>query len=390
MGPLANLKIIELAGIGPTPMAGTVLAGMGATVLRVDRTVVADLGTPKGDIQYQLLRRSRDNIQLDLKNPKAVELVLRLVKSADVLIEGFRPGVTERLGLGPDVCLQRNPRLVYGRMTGWGQDGPLAQSAGHDINYISIGGVLDAIGRAGQPPTVPLALMGDMAGGAMFMVAGVLAAVHESYSSGLGQVVDACIVEGAINLSTSFYGAIASGRWSLERGTNILDSGAPFYDVYQCQDDKWISIGPIEKRFHNELLQRLGFEPQEFGHHMDRSNWPRLREVFAATFKTQPRDAWCALLEGTDACFAPVLNMCEAPQHPQLKARGSFIEIDGIVQPTPAPRFSRTPNPIPRVPEVATPDNFVSALAKWLPEAEIKDWLAALLNSDSDHPEHPL
>ncbi|MBB2919332.1 crotonobetainyl-CoA:carnitine CoA-transferase CaiB-like acyl-CoA transferase [Cupriavidus alkaliphilus] len=372
------MKIIELAGIGPGPMAATILAGMGATVLRIDRTVAADLGTPKGALKYQLLRRSRDNIALDLKDSKAIELVLDLVEKADVLIEGFRPGVTERLGLGPDACLSRNPRLVYGRMTGWGQDGPLAQAAGHDINYISITGVLDAIGRKEQPPAIPLALLGDMAGGAMFLVAGVLAALHEAGRSGKGQVVDAAIAEGAANLATSFYGSVASGSWSLERGTNTLDSGAPFYDVYQCQDGKWISIGPIEARFHQQLLERLNLQPEAFGRHLERNNWPRLREAFTQAFRARTRDEWCARLEGTDVCFAPVLNFREAPQHPHLKARGSFVEVAGVVQPMPAPRFSRTPNPVPRAPEQATPMNFAHALGKWFPETEVRRWQAAL------------
>ncbi|CAG2159302.1 CaiB/BaiF CoA transferase family protein [Cupriavidus numazuensis] len=378
MGPLSNLKIIELAGIGPGPMAGTVLAGMGATVLRIDRTVAADLGTPKGALKYQLLRRSRDNIALDLKDPEAIRLVLDLVEQADVLIEGFRPGVTERLGLGPEDCLARNPRLVYGRMTGWGQDGPLAQAAGHDINYISITGVLDAIGRKDEPPAIPLALLGDMAGGAMFLVAGILAALYEARDSGKGQVVDASIAEGAANLATSFYGSVAAGMWKLERGTNILDSGAPFYDVYACKDGKLISIGPLEARFHQDLLERLDLSPESFGRHLDRANWPRLREAFTAAFKTRTRDEWCALLEGTDVCFAPVLNMAEAPQHPHLKARGSFVEVEGVMQPMPAPRFSRTPNAVPRVPTEASPETFADALSKWLPEAEVGRWQSVL------------
>ena len=377
MGPLSDLKIIELAGIGPGPMAATMLADLGATVLRIDRTTPADLGTPKGPTRFNLLCRSRETIALDLKDPAAIELVLELVGEADALIEGFRPGVTERLGLGPQACMARNPRLVYGRITGWGQDGPLAQAAGHDINYISITGALDAIGRKGQPPSIPLALLGDMAGGGMFLVAGVLAGIHEARRSGKGQVVDAAISDGVAVLATAFYGSVASGGWSSERGTNILDSGAPFYDVYECQDGKWISIGPIEARFHALLLEKLGLPAGEFGPHLDRGGWPRAREAFARVFKTRTRQQWCELLEGTDVCFAPVLSFAEAPRHPHFVARGTFVDVGGVVQPMPAPRFSRTPCATPRTPRDPTPDGFARALSGWLPDARIEHWQAA-------------
>ncbi|HPU50829.1 MAG TPA: CaiB/BaiF CoA-transferase family protein [Burkholderiaceae bacterium] len=377
MGPLSDLKIIELAGIGPGPMAATVLADMGATVLRIDRTVPADLGVPKGATRFNLLRRSRETIALDLKDPRAIELVLDLVGQADALIEGFRPGVTERLGLGPEVCLARNPRLVYGRMTGWGQTGPLAQAAGHDINYIAITGVLEAIGRKDQPPSVPLALMGDMAGGAMYLVAGILAALHETSRSGHGQVVDAAIAEGAAALATAFYGSRAAGRFNLERGTNVIDSGAAFYDVYECADGRYISIGPIEAKFHRELLQRLGLAPDAFDPHLDPAQWPRAREAFTQIFRTSTRQAWCELLEGTDVCFAPVLNFDEAPSHPHFVARGSFVDVDGVVQPMPAPRFSRTPSAVPRTPVDPARETFARSLQGWLPNEAIARWDAA-------------
>lgn len=378
MGPLSDLKIIEFAGIGPGPMAATLFADLGATVLRIERTAPVDLGTPKGPVKFQLLRRSREAIALDLKDPKALELVLELVAQADALIEGFRPGVMERLGLGPGICLERNARLVYGRMTGWGQDGPLSRSAGHDINYISITGVLNAIGRKDQPPSIPLALVGDMAGGAMFLVAGLLAGIHEARRSGKGQVVDASIAEGVASLATAFYGSWASGMWNAERGTNVLDSGAPFYDVYECLDGKWISIGPIESRFHRDLLQQLGLSVEKFDRHLDRSVWPQLREAYARTFRQRTREQWCELLEGKDVCFAPVLSMDEAPRHPHFQARGTFVEIDGVTQPMPTPRFSKTPCAIPRAPKEPSPLNFGPALFEWLPQERIGHWAKAL------------
>jgi len=383
LGPLSDLKIVELAGIGPGPMAATVLADLGATVLRIDRTVPADLGVPKGPIRSNLLMRNREAIALDLKDPRAIELVLDLVAQADALIEGFRPGVTERLGLGPDACFARNPRLAYGRITGWGQSGPLAHAAGHDINYIALTGVLDAIGRKDQPPSPPLALMGDMAGGAMFLVTGLLAAIHESRRSGRGQVVDAAIAEGAASLATAFYGSLAAGRFNLERGTNVLDSGAPFYDAYECADGRYISIGPIEAKFHRELLERLGLAPDEFGPHLDPAQWPRARETFARIFRTRTRDAWCELLEGTDVCFAPVLNFEEAPKHPHFVARGSFVDVGGVVQPMPAPRFSRTPCAAPTEPRNPSPETFARSLSGWLPQAEVERWRATLAGQPS-------
>src|SRR5690606_10268717 len=297
-GPLAGLRVIELGGIGPVPMAGMLLADLGASVLRIERTEAVDLGV-KRELRYNLLLRNRIPVALDLKDPAARGQVLDFVERADALIEGFRPGVAERLGLGPEDCLARNPRLVYGRITGWGQDGPLATVAGHDINYISITGVLDAIGRREQPPSIPLALVGDFAGGALYLAVGVLAALAEARDSGRGQVVDAAIVDGVAHMATAFFGLVAAGSWNPQRGTNILDSGAPFYDVYQCLDGAWLSIGPIEARFHRKLLGALGLSSKEIealGEHTDPATWPALRATLASRFRQRPRSEWCEAL----------------------------------------------------------------------------------------------
>lgn len=368
-GPLAGLKVVEFAGIGPGPMAAMMLADLGATVLRIDRRDPADLGVPR-PLKFNLLLRSRSSIALDLKDSEAVELALELVAGADALVEGFRPGVMERLGLGPGECLALNPRLVYGRVTGWGQEGPLAAAAGHDINYIALAGVLGAIGRAGQPPTPPLALLGDMAGGAMYLACGMLAALLHARATGEGQVVDAAIVDGAASLATAFHGMAAAGGWG-ERGTNIVDGGAPHYDCYACSDGKWISIGPIEARFHRKLLQFLDVDPAVVGPPGDRSRWPGARAAFERAFRTRTRDEWCAALEGTDACFAPVLSFEEAPRHPHLAARGTFVQVDGVTQAAPAPRFSATPTSRPTPPE---PPRGGDALSGWLPEPRRAHW----------------
>lgn len=373
MGPLAGVKIIELAGIGPGPMAAMMLADMGATVLRIERREAVELGVKK-PLKYNLLLRNRKAIALDLKDPQAVELVKALVANADALIEGFRPGVTERLGLGPDECLAINPRLVYGRITGWGQTGPLAKVAGHDINYIALTGVLNAIGRKDQLPSVPLALLGDMSGGALYLTIGVLAAILEARQSGQGQVVDAAIVDGTASMATVFYGLVGAGTWNPQRGSNVLDSGAHFYDVYPCADDELISIGPIEGRFHADLLRHLQIDPNEIGEQNDPRNWPAARLRFARAFAEKTRAQWCELLEGTDVCFAPVLSFAEAPQHPHLKARGTFVEVDGVVQPAPAPRFSRTQSALPTAPQSASVAGIEGALAGWLPQGSIDQW----------------
>jgi alpha-methylacyl-CoA racemase len=290
-------------------------------------------------------------VGVDLKAPEGVEAVLRLVESADALIEGFRPGVTERLGLGPDTCLARNPRLVYGRMTGWGQDGPYASAAGHDINYIALAGALEGIGRQGQPPTPPLNLVGDFGGGGLLLAFGIACALFEASRSGEGQVVDAAMVDGAANLMSMFFGFRAMGMWSPERGTNLLDTGAHFYDVYECADGRYVSIGSIEPQFYAELLKRTGLDGDpELAHQMDRSRWPVLKEKLAEVFRSRTRDEWCEEMEGTDVCFAPVLSMEEAPGHPHNVARGTFATRDGLVQPAPAPRFSRTAPALDRPP----------------------------------------
>ncbi|RKJ99019.1 CaiB/BaiF CoA transferase family protein [Alicycliphilus denitrificans] len=370
MGPLAGVKVVEFAGIGPGPMAAMQLADMGATVLRIERREPADLGVPR-PLKYNLLLRNREAIALDLKDAQSIELVLELISGADALIEGFRPGVMERLGLGPDVCRERNPRLVYGRMTGWGQDGPLAHAAGHDINYIALTGTLNAIGRKGQAPVAPLALVGDFGGGAMFLVMGVLAALLHARSTGQGQVVDAAVVDGASSLATAFYGLSAGGQWSGERGTNILDGGAPHYDCYECLDGRYISIGPIEARFHAELLRRIGIDEAAAGSPGDRSCWERMRGEFQRVFKTRTRAQWCELLEGSDVCFAPVLSFDEAPHHPHLQARASFVEVDGVFQPAPAPRFSATPSKVPTAPRMPSG---VAALGSWLSAERVEHW----------------
>ena len=364
MGPLAGIKVVEFAGIGPAPMAAMMLAEMGATVLRIDRVVDGGLGIPLAT-RFELLKRSRHIIQLDLKHPQAVALTLHLIDQADALIEGFRPQVMERLGLGPDICLGRNPRLVFGRVTGWGQEGPLAHAAGHDLNYIALTGALHAIGRAGGPPTPPLNLVGDFGGGALYLVVGVLAAIIEARQSGKGQVVDAAMVDGASSLMTSIYGGKASGRLSGPRGTNVTDSGAYFYEVYECADGRYVSVAAIEAKFHAELLRLLEIDPSTMPPQMDRERWPEVKARMAERFRTRTRDEWCALLEGSDACFAPVLSMDEAPDHPHNRARAAFVELDGVRQPAPAPRFSRTQLAPPTPPEALGAADPRAVLAEW-------------------------
>jgi alpha-methylacyl-CoA racemase len=365
MGPLAGLRVIELAGVGPAPMCAMLLADLGATVLRIERTAAVELGLPRPP-QFNLLNRGRRIVALDLKSKDGVEIALSLAERADALIEGFRPGVMERLGLGPDACLARNPRLVYGRMTGWGQDGPLADAAGHDLNYIAITGALDAIGRKGQPPSIPLNLVGDFGGGALYLALGVLAGLNEASRSGRGQVVDAAIVDGALSLMTMVYGNLAAGMWRPERGSNITDSGAPFYNVYECADGKYVSVAAVELRFFRELLARIGIDEAEIPDRLDRSSWERAQALLAERFRTRTRDEWCAVLEGTDSCFAPVLSMSEAPSHPHIAARKSLIEIDGVMQPAPAPRFSRTMPQTPSGPRSVARAEALGWLREWL------------------------
>jgi alpha-methylacyl-CoA racemase len=362
-GPLSGVRIVELAGIGPGPFAAMLLSDMGADVLRVDRAQGRLPGTP-GDPPKDLLNRGRRSVAVDLKRPDGVETVLRLVEKADALVEGFRPGVTERLGLGPDACLARNPRLVYGRMTGWGQEGPLAQAAGHDINYIALAGALHGIGRRGEAPVPPLNLVGDFGGGGMFLAFGVACALIERERSGRGQVVDAAMVDGAALLMTLMHGMRAMGFWSDERGENLLDTGAHFYEVYETKDGKYVSVGSIEPQFYAELLKHTGLEGEDLPRQMDRSQWSALKERLAAIFRTKTRDEWCAIMEGSDVCFAPVLDMGEAPKHPHNRHRGTFVEVAGVTQPGPAPRFSRTPGEISRPPCWAG-QHSQEALADW-------------------------
>ena len=354
MGPLAGVKIVEFTGIGPAPMAAMMLADMGATIIRIDRTGPADLGVPMPD-QFEFTKRSRATIGLDLKQPASVKLALRLIDGADALIEGFRPGVMERLGLGPAVCLQRNPRLAYGRVTGWGQEGPLALAAGHDLNYIALTGALHAIGRAGQKPTPPLNLVGDYGGGALYLVTGLLAAIISARSTGVGQVVDAAMVDGALSLMTPIYAMKAGGRFTEARGENQLDSGSYFYEVYACSDGQFISIASIEAKFHAELLQRLEIDPATMPPQWDKAKWPDNKDRLTALFATRTRDAWCRVLEGTDVCFAPVLSMDEAHTHPHNAARAAFIDVGGMRQPAPAPRFGTTKLDHPKAPGAVDP-----------------------------------
>lgn len=361
MGPLQGVKIIEIAGIGPGPFAAMLLADMGAEVLRVERpsgTMASNWPRP----ELNILGRGRRCVCIDIKHPDGVALVLDLVQRADGLFEGNRPGVMERLGLGPETCLARNPRLVYGRMTGWGQDGPLAHAAGHDINYIALAGALEHIGRRDQPPTPPLNLVGDFGGGGLMLAFGMVCALLECQRSGRGQVVDAAMVDGAAALMAVFHGVQQAG-FLAERGTNMLDSGSHFYDVYETADGKFVSIGPVEPHFYAELLRRLGVAAEEMPQ-MDMSRWPELKERLRRLFQTKTRQQWCDLLEGTDVCFAPVLSVAEAPLHPHNVARGSFVEIAGIVQPKPAPRFSRTPAEI-QSPPARVGEHTEPALLDW-------------------------
>jgi alpha-methylacyl-CoA racemase len=346
---LLGLRVIELASIGPGPMCGMLLADLGADVVRVDRLQPSGLGLNL-QRRFDINGRGRRSVALDLKAPAGRDAVLRLLESADVLIEGFRPGVTESLGLGPEDCHARNPRLVYGRMTGFGQTGPLAHAAGHDMNYVALTGALNAIGGAGGAPVPPLNLVGDYGGGALYLAFGIMAALFERQRSGRGQVVDAAMVDGAASLASVFFGLQAGGQWAAARGQNLLDGGAPFYSTYETSDGRWISLGPLEPKFFATLAAALGLDDRFVKRQYDRALWPQMREAIAAAVAQRTRDEWTALLEGTDACFAPVLSFEEAPRHPHAVARQAFVEIDGITQPAPAPRFDRTPAQHPKPP----------------------------------------
>jgi alpha-methylacyl-CoA racemase len=358
-GPLTGLKVIEMVGLGPAPFCAMLLADMGAEVIRVQRP-----GQALGErARFDVLGRGRRVVALDLRQSEGVETLLQLVEGADALIEGFRPGVMERLGLGPEQCLQRNPKLVFGRMTGWGQSGPLAQAAGHDINYIALAGALHAIGRPGEKPVVPHNYIGDFGGGGMLLGFGVLCALLEAQRSGKGQVVDAAMTDGTALLSAMMYGFRAGGRLSDERGANLLDGGAHFYDTYACADGRFIALGAIEPQFYAELLQRCGIDDPQFQQQMDPRQWPQLKTKLTALFLQRSRAQWCDLLEGSDACFAPVLDWAEAAEHPHNRERGTYLELGGVLQPAPAPRFSRTP--------AATP---TQASGETQSEAVLRDW----------------
>ncbi len=342
-GPLSGYKLIEIAGVGPTQLTGMLLADMGAEIVRVERLTKVELGVYM-PVKYKLMNRSRRSIAIDLKQPQGRDIVLDLCAGADALFEGFRPGVMERLGLGPDECMRRNERLVYGRMTGWGQDGPLAETAGHDPNYIGIAGVLACIGKQDEAPAYPLNLIGDFGGGALYLAMGMLAAMLEAAKSGRGQVVDAAMVDGAASMMTTFYGLLAAGLWKEQRGSNILDGGAHFVNTYRTKDDQYVVVAPIEGRFYNELLDRLEISDPDLRtkqHNQDR--WPEFADKLQDIFLTRTRDEWCEIFDGSDACFAPVLSLTEATQHPHAQARDAYASIDGVIQPAPAPRFSRTP-----------------------------------------------
>jgi alpha-methylacyl-CoA racemase len=363
MGPLQGIRVVELAGIGPGPFCGMLLADMGADVLRIDRKDGADGGVqipPRLD----LLNRNKRSVSADLKSAAGRETVLRLVEKADILIEGYRPGVTEKLGLGPADCQARNPRLVYGRMTGWGQDGPLSQVAGHDLNYLALSGVLHAIGPRDGAPQVPLNLIGDFGGGALYLALGVLAATLEARTSGRGQVVDAAMVDGVASLSTLFHSLRQMDQWNLTRGDNLFDGGAPFYAVYETRDGRHVSVAAVEPRFYAILLDKLGLAEADLPGQYDRAGWPRLRERLAEVFRSRSRDQWSELFGNADACFAPVLDLDEAREHPLARERGMYRERDGIVQPAPAPRFSRTPGEL-RLPPPEPGRHDQEALADW-------------------------
>ena len=349
VGPLAGLKVLELAGIGPAPLCCSLMSDLGAEILRIDRNLDAKLGVPR-DRRTDLLRRGRKSLSIDLKNIRGVQAVMRLVEVADVLIDPFRPGVTEKLGIGPEECLGSNQKLIYARMTGWGQTGPLANAAGHDLNYLSLTGIVHAIGSK-EIPTPPLNVVADMGGGAMSMAFGILAGVYEARNSGKGQVVDISMTEGSAYLALAMYGMAAVGDYSHERQDNILDGGAPFYRCYETLDKKFVSIASIEAKFYDLLLEKTGLKEEEnLPEQLDKAQWPEMHSRFEAIFKSKTRDEWCEIMEGSDVCFAPVLTFNEAPHHPHNEARGTFVEVEGVVQPNPAPRFSRTPGSIKGAP----------------------------------------
>ena len=362
-GPLNGVRVVEFAGIGPGPFCGMLLSDLGADVVRIDRKTGPVGGSRPTVDRFSVTARGRRSIALDLKHPDAVETCLTLMDRADIAFEGFRPGVMERLGLGPEVALTRNPKLVYGRMTGWGQTGPLANAAGHDINYIALSGALHAIGGKDKP-VPPLNLVGDFGGGALYLAFGMLAALTHARTTGQGQVVDAAMTDGAASLMAMFYGFRALGMWTGERSDNMLDGGAHFYDTYQCQDGEWVALGAIEPQFYAILREKAGLTDPEFDKQMSRADWQALKAKLAEVFASKTRAEWCAIMEGTDICFAPVLSLDEAPSHPHNAARQTFVEVEGVVQPAPAPRFSATPGAI-QAPPPGVGAHTMSALTDW-------------------------
>ncbi len=362
-GPLCGVRIVEFAGVGPGPFCAMLLADMGADIVSVDRVVPHGLGIRK-ETRFNTLARSRPSVALDLKSETGREAALRLVVQADALIEGFRPGVMERLGLGPDVCLARNPRLVYGRVTGWGQEGPLADQVGHDLNYLAITGLLAMLGPREGKPSIPLNLLGDFAGGGLYLALGVLAAILEARASGQGQTVEAAMLDGMFSLLTHHFGFVGSGQWIADRESNYLDGGAPWYNVYPTRDGKHVSVAAIEPKYYRELLRRLSIDPDSCPDPYDRASWPAMRERLAAVFATRTREEWCAVMDRHEVCFAPVLDLAEAAVHPHVQARGTFVEIDGVKQPRPTPRFGRTQGCVQRGPAAPGADT-AQALRQW-------------------------
>jgi alpha-methylacyl-CoA racemase len=362
-GPLSGVRVLELPAIGPAPFCGALLADMGADVVRIDRATAIDLGTPVPP-RFDFYNRNKRSVALDLKARPAVQAALQLVRHADILIEGFRPGVAERLGLGPDDCLAVNPRLVYGRMTGWGQQGPLAQEVGHDINYLALSGALHCIGEKGRPPVPPLNLAADLGGGAMYLAVGVLAALTEARRSGQGQVVDAAMVDGLANLMSAFSAFRQMGEWTADRGENVVDGGAPYYGTYETRDGKYIAVGAIEERFYRALLAGMDLDAGQLPAQNDRTHWPAMHERFARVFKTRSRDEWVEVMRGRDACFSPVLDLDEAPAHAHMQSREVFTRFDGVRHASPAPRFTRTPSALRR-PAPASGQHSGEVLAEW-------------------------
>ncbi|MBM7517948.1 CaiB/BaiF CoA transferase family protein [Nocardioides nitrophenolicus] len=387
-GPLVGLRVVEIGSIGPGPFCAMLLADLGADVVRVDRTSGAALVGPNADFRTEVMHRGRRSVAVDLKHPRGREVVLDLVAGADILVEGFRPGVTERLGIGPEECAAVNPRLVYGRMTGYGQDGPLAQAVGHDINYVAQSGLLALVGRHGQPPTPPLSLAGDFGGGGLMLALGLLAAVWEAQRSGRGQVVDAAMVDGSALLAAAFHGFVSNGTWDTERGTNIVDSGAPFYDAYETADGKWLAVGGMEAHFYADLLDILDLDPATLPDQNDRAQWPRMKQVFADAVRARTREEWVTRAAGR-GCVSPVLEVEEAWVDPHNVARGTFVEVAGVVQPSPQPRFSQTPARIDGPPP-APGEHTREALAAWgIATDRIDAWEAAgaIAQTTSDNPQ---